>query len=126
MHKRVHEILRKQEQDYLQSVTQYLKRKESELKSVTDELVYRANTDSYKDILIVKLKKCISKLEVEGHEVLDHVARQKKQMIEVKHEIDDLHSDRTLLYSKAKQSTKMCNDMQKVVKQLNSENEQLK
>lgn len=110
----------------MSSVSTYLKRKEQELKSVTDELTYRATTNDYKDTLISKLQMVISKLEVEGHEVLDHVTKQKKQMLTLKHEIDDLQHDRVLLYSKAKSSTKLVNDLKKVVKQVTSENQSLK
>lgn len=91
---------------YLSAVSQYLKRKETELKSMTLELKAKTKLDTHKDIQISKLQSCISKLEQEGTEIFRHVVDQQKQVLRLKHIIDEINSDKQLLYSKAKESAR--------------------
>ena len=43
MHDKLNELLKAQEKNYLKATLDFLRKKEEELKAVTDELTYKAN-----------------------------------------------------------------------------------
>lgn len=66
MHSKMIEILKAQELNYYNAIKEYLRKKELEIVSVTNELSHKAATADYKEILIEKLQKTVSRLENEG------------------------------------------------------------
>lgn len=73
MHSKMIEILKAQENNYYSAIQEYLRKKELEIRSVTNELSHKANTDDRKEMLIEKLQKTVSRLENEGSQILDHL-----------------------------------------------------
>lgn len=55
MHSKMIEILKAQENNYYSAIQEYLRKKELEIRSVTNELSHKANTDDRKEMLIEKL-----------------------------------------------------------------------
>lgn len=107
MHEKLSQILKTQEENYYKVIVEYLRKKENELKSVTNELSLKASRDDFKEKIIARLQTAVGKLELEGNEVLTHVIKQKKEVKGLKDQMREVNEDKVLLFSKARESTRI-------------------
>ena len=95
--------MQEMELKYLNQLTAFLKRKEKELESVLAQIIAKYATMDSKDLLLLKMRKVINKIESDGRVVLGQLRGSQNLARDYKHQMEELEQSNLFLERKAKE-----------------------